>query len=229
MLDKILKSLSADPNLDDRVAIARQVGGYIKRYPNGAGVHVTPEYLKELAFPARRKIQDQKDRDIADKFVKYVEDQIEKDRVEQIRKDNAIALSTIYDKTRELRGETDKISQRSVQIEQNLSQKHENLSQRLESLQEENKSLLEKQLGRIEIGEKEISDRFNQSFEQLDRKIPIIANELKGSVSQFENRLRVEKEAEREAEANKPKPVYEQVLIKETGQIIEVMREDGIS
>ena len=220
MLDKILKSLSADPNLDDKVKTAQMVGRYINKYPNGAGVDLTAEYLKALAFPDRRKIQDQKDRDIADKFVKYVEDQIEKDRVEQIRRNNAIALSTIYDKTRELRGETDKISQRSWQIEQNLSQKHENLSQRLESLQEENKSLLEKQLERIETGEKSMTSNFSDTVFQLFHEVPIMTEKLETQMKDIENRRVEERRTELEAEMSKPKPVYEQVLIKETGHII---------
>ena len=226
MLDKILNSLSADPNLDDRVAIARRVGGYIRKHPNGAGVELTPSYIKELAFPDRSKIQEQKDREIADQFVRYVADEMEKQRVEQIRKNNAIGLSVIYDKTRELRGETDKISQRSGQIEQNLTEKHENLKQRLESLRDENKSLLEKQLERIETGEKEIATRFNQSFKELDEKMPTIGDELKKAVSDWEARFIADKIAEKEAEANKPKPVYDQVLVRETGHIIEVVRED---
>ena len=227
MLDKILKSLSADPNLDDKVTVARMVGGYIRKHPNGAGVDLTPSYIKELAFPSRERIREQKEREIADQFLRYVEDQMEKQRVENIRKNNAIALSTIYDKTKELRGESDKISQRSWQIEQNLTEKHENLKQRLESLQEENKSLLEKQLERIEVGEKQVGKRLSEVFAELDEKFPVLADEMKRDVLDFENRLRAEKQAEKEAEANRPKPVYEQVLIKETGQIIEVMREDG--
>ena len=220
MLDKILNSLSADPNLDDRVAIARSVGGYIKRNPNGAGVELTPEYIKELAFPDRKMIQQAKDEEFSRRFVKYVEDKIEKQRVEEIRKNNAIGLSVIYDKTRELRGETDKISERSGEIEQNLSQKHENLKQRLESLRDENKSLLEKQLERIEGVKLDSKQSLADAFEELDRRIMEASTANIASISGFESKLSAEKEAERQAEANKPKPVYEQVLVKETGQII---------
>ena len=220
MLDKILNSLGADPLLDEKVNVARMVGGYIKKYPNGAGVNLTPEYIKELAFPDRRKIQQAKDREFANKFIKYVESEIEKERVEQIRKSHTDSLSTIYDKTRELRGETDKISLKSDEIEQKLSARQEELRKKLENIQEENKSLLEKQLGRIEMGEKEIAGKFNNAFQSFEDKMPTFVDHLKNEVSDFEKRLIATKMAEKQAEENRPKPVYEQVLIEETGQII---------
>lgn len=227
MRDKILNALSADPLLDDRVNTARMIGTYIKQNPNGAGVDVTPEYIKELAFPDRRAIQQAKDEEFSRRFVEYIEGKIEKQRVEEIRRKNAIALSTIYDKTKELRSETDKITQKSDQIEQNLSVKHESLSKRLENLKQESQSLLEKQFERIESSEKQVGKKLSEVFDDLDKKLPTLAEETKRSVSEFESRLRAEKESERLAEMNKPKPVYEQVLIEETGQIIEVMREDS--
>lgn len=227
MRDKILNALSADPLLDDRVNTARMIGTYIKQNPNGAGVDVTPEYIKELAFPDRRAIQQAKDEEFSRRFVEYIEGKIEKQRVEEIRRKNAIALSTIYDKTKELRSETDKITQKSDQIEQNLSVKHESLSKRLENLKQESQSLLEKQFERIESSEKQVGKKLSEVFDDLDKKLPTLAEETKRTVSEFESRLRAEKESERLAEMNKPKPVYEQVLIEETGQIIEVMREDG--
>ena len=229
MRDKILNALSADPLLDDRVNAARMIGTYIKQNPNGAGVDVTPEYIKQLAFPDREAIQKAKDEEISIKFVEYVKGEVEKQRVEEIRRKNAMALATIYDKTKELKSDTDKITQKSGQIEHDLSLKHESLSARLEILKQENQFLLEKQLERIESGEKQVAKKLSEVFDDLDRKFPVLAEQTKTAVSEFESRLRAEKESERLAEMNKPKPVYEQVLIEETGQIIEVMREDGIS
>lgn len=159
------------------------------------------------SFAMAKYISDNKDekyRELSPRLVKKV---VFEDR-EKIQK------RILADETRKIQQDLDRHVER-LETQALHKKTFEGLS-RFEEISSENKDFFEKELEAIRVGEKEMVEKFGGEFRSINEKIPAIASELKSTISGFEQRLEAAKQAEQ------PKIVYEQVEIAETGDIIEI-------
>ena len=86
MQDNILKILKQNANFDSILFPVTLIGRYVAENIDKPAEKINPESIKTLVFPDRKKIESKKLEKKLSEASKYIENKLEKQKVDEIRK-----------------------------------------------------------------------------------------------------------------------------------------------
>lgn len=236
MLNKILNTLKADPQFDDKIIPARLIGQYIKEHLDDKPSEMTAPYIKELVFPDRDKILADKRRVASEILFKKLDDALEKQRVDEIRDKSLTGISNIKGRQNDLDKKTDKIasdlSRKIDYFNKSVSIKQKELDDKISDFRNESAAILaenkERFLKTLEAKHERIESKLKGIV--YTENLNDVKSEISSSINSIEDR-RLERERRKLEEIknmpkpNKPREIEKmQIEIEETGQVITLER-----